>query len=263
MCRRNRFSLVELLVVVGIIALLAALLLPALQKAKAMALSAGCGNNLRQCGVAVTGYADDFDGWIFSNQCSATYAQHVYLATMMMGFGYAPRTKNFSGAPDSSLGIMGLPFGQVYQCPALPPPATYFQWGGAYPSGKNNSNIFQSYGLRSAYTGCYFPGEQQTATITDLNRRFLKFSLLYQPSSLPFVADSAMETNDVSNTYVIGLTQSSIWGMGGQYLHLRHSRRGNGWCPDGHVASLGAADVTAFKIPGAGVLGTTSFGYRY
>lgn len=53
------FTLVELLVVMAIISLLAALLLPALSVAKAHALSTGCKNHLQQMGQAFKMYVDD------------------------------------------------------------------------------------------------------------------------------------------------------------------------------------------------------------
>jgi prepilin-type N-terminal cleavage/methylation domain-containing protein/prepilin-type processing-associated H-X9-DG protein len=62
MARKAGFTLVELLVVIGIIALLISILLPALGKAREAAQSAQCMSNLRQQGVAVQMYMNSFGG---------------------------------------------------------------------------------------------------------------------------------------------------------------------------------------------------------
>src|ERR1700722_6732735 len=77
---RRGFSLGELLVVIGIIAVLISLLLPALQKARQSATQLKCLSNMRQVAQVMTMYADDNKGFYPGVKCISTGSNGRYNA---------------------------------------------------------------------------------------------------------------------------------------------------------------------------------------
>ncbi len=60
--RFSAFTLIELLVVIAIIAILAAILFPVFARARENARRSSCSSNLKQLGLALAQYTQDYDG---------------------------------------------------------------------------------------------------------------------------------------------------------------------------------------------------------
>lgn len=124
--RHAAFTLVELLVVIAIIGILIALLLPAIQAARAAAQRTQCKNNLRQIGVAMHSHHDAqrkfpigcWEWRPFGNMTKRQIAWSAYLLPYMEEANLAKRldfTKAFDDAANASAAATVL---SVYLCPS-------------------------------------------------------------------------------------------------------------------------------------------------
>ncbi len=116
--RAQAFTLVELLVVIGIIALLIAILLPTLSRAREAGRSVKCLSNLRSIGQAMSLYTVDFKGRVVPgfvqtlDAGNGTSRRQTY-ASLLVNGGYVP------GIVDEGGALSGNPVGRetILQCP--------------------------------------------------------------------------------------------------------------------------------------------------
>ncbi len=127
--KRFRFTLIELLIVIAIISILFSMMMPALGKARAMALQTSCANQLKQLGLGMQLYANDYSDYISTN------GPGVNTEPWWMGqiAPYIQVEQNSVGYPKVY---------RKYQCPAYRNPAyqTYNLSGWLTMSGVNNRN---------------------------------------------------------------------------------------------------------------------------
>ena len=101
--RRKTFTLIELLIVIAIIAILAAMLLPALNKARERAKSSSCIAKLKQIGAGMIMYADTYNSYLPSYGTTTNGSCWDFLIAEFVG--YKPTAPN---------GIYHCPAGRLY-----------------------------------------------------------------------------------------------------------------------------------------------------
>jgi prepilin-type processing-associated H-X9-DG protein len=148
--RASAFTQIELLVVIALIAILAALLLPALSRAKQSAYSAKCKSNLRQIGLGLTMYVGEFSaypGWIDLRYGPPAPADIVWPDLLMPYIQM--RTQPAEVGPVDHRRAGESEGNDVFGCPVKGP--TLRQWtggGGEFARTQYGCNM---YGFRSYY----------------------------------------------------------------------------------------------------------------
>ncbi len=235
---KDMFTLIELLVVIAIIAILASMLLPALQKAREKAHAVACTNKLRQIGMAQLQYADDFHGWVRIDGVNWT--------STLANNGYA----SFGGGNYSNWHAYLRPF----YCPSGTAPTTAATvYGIAYRD--PSSKIVKS--IRHNVAGD--PGNGYYSNIYDGNNGK---EGNYSISQLPLMADS-VDRFGVQTIFINSWGSGSAANMWHYRLALRHSGKGNVAFFDGHVGQVGKNNCVQHQIyTAAWNDGSLAYGYQ-